>query len=90
MYLLLNLMSNEGVPAAMIMSVLGYCLLPMVLLSAVSVVISLQLVREERERNERGREGVRYVLIEIFKLGSTVYTLITCSSHDDHMIYMSP
>ena len=90
MYLLLNLMSNEGVPAAMIMSVLGYCLLPMVLLSAVSVVISLQLVRVELERNERGREGVSYVLIGIFKLGSTVYTLITCSSHDDHMIYVSP
>ena len=33
---------------------------------------------------------MRYVLIEIFKLGSTVYTLITCSSHGDHMIYVSP
>jgi hypothetical protein len=42
MYLLLNLMSMEGVPASIIVSVLGYCLLPIVLLSCVSVVISLQ------------------------------------------------
>ncbi|XP_003389583.1 PREDICTED: protein YIPF5 homolog [Amphimedon queenslandica] len=42
MYLLLNMMSGEGVPVTMIMSVLGYCLLPMVLLSGTAIVISLQ------------------------------------------------
>lgn len=50
MYLLLNMMSGEGVPVTMIMSVLGYCLLPMVLLSGVAIVISLQLVEREGER----------------------------------------
>jgi len=41
MYLLLNLMSNEGADAHKTMSVLGYCLLPMVLLAATSVFIQL-------------------------------------------------
>ncbi|ESO90672.1 hypothetical protein LOTGIDRAFT_233682 [Lottia gigantea] len=42
MYLLLNLMSLTGVSVGIIISVFGYCLLPMVLLSFTSVVMSLQ------------------------------------------------
>lgn len=41
MYLLLNLMSLSSVSASCIVSVLGYCLLPMVLLSFIAVWISL-------------------------------------------------
>ena len=55
MYLLLNMMSGEGVPVTMIMSVLGYCLLPMVILSGTAVIVSLQLVEEEREREREMR-----------------------------------
>lgn len=42
MYCLLNLMSMTGVSSGCIISVLGYCLLPMVFLSFSSVVLSLQ------------------------------------------------
>lgn len=43
MYALLNLMSSSEVPisVANTVSVLGYCLLPMVLLSGLSVVVNL-------------------------------------------------
>jgi hypothetical protein len=42
MYALLNLMSMAGVSVSCIVSVLGYCLLPMVLLSSLAILISLQ------------------------------------------------
>ena len=42
MYVVLNLMSGQGVGASCVVSVLGYCLLPMVLLSCVSILTSLQ------------------------------------------------
>ncbi|XP_023647341.1 protein YIPF5 [Paramormyrops kingsleyae] len=42
MYCLLNLMSVTGVSFGCVASVLGYCLLPMILLSSVAVVFSLQ------------------------------------------------
>ena len=42
MYGLLTLMSMAPVPVAVVVSVLGYCILPIVMLSAVSVVFSLQ------------------------------------------------
>ncbi|KAK7096707.1 protein YIPF5-like [Littorina saxatilis] len=42
MYCLLNLMSMTGVSVGVCISVLGYCLLPMVFLSFSSVVLSLQ------------------------------------------------
>ena len=42
MYGLLTLMSMAPVPPAVVVSVLGYCILPIVMLSAVSVVFSLQ------------------------------------------------
>lgn len=42
MYSILNLMSENGASLACIISVLGYCLLPMVILSSVSVILSLQ------------------------------------------------
>ncbi|GFN79499.1 protein yipf [Plakobranchus ocellatus] len=42
MYCLLNLMSLNGVSAGIIVSVLGYCLLPMVFLSFSAVLLSLK------------------------------------------------
>uniref|UniRef100_A0A8C3TVS8 Yip1 domain family member 7 n=1 Tax=Catharus ustulatus TaxID=91951 RepID=A0A8C3TVS8_CATUS len=43
MHALLNLMSISGVSHGCVASVLGYCLLPMVILSSCAVVFSLQL-----------------------------------------------
>ena len=42
MYLLLCMMSMEPVHFTVIVSVLGYCILPIVMLSALSVIVSLQ------------------------------------------------
>lgn len=42
MYIVLNLMSMTGVSIGCVISVLGYCLLPMVALSGVSLFMSLQ------------------------------------------------
>lgn len=42
MFLLLNLMSVSGVGLACVVSILGYCLLPMVLLSFASILFSLK------------------------------------------------
>ena len=42
MYAVLNLMSMTGVPPGIVISILGYCLLPMVVLSGLSLVVSLQ------------------------------------------------
>lgn len=42
MYSVLNLMSMTGVSASCVISILGYCLLPMVFLSAMSLFLSLQ------------------------------------------------
>lgn len=42
MYFLLNLMSVTGVSFGCVASVLGYCLLPMILLSSFAVLLSLQ------------------------------------------------
>ena len=41
MYFLLNLMSVSGVSLTCVVSVLGYCLLPIVALSGVSILFSL-------------------------------------------------
>ena len=41
MYGILNLMSMTGVTFYCVVSILGYCLLPMVMLSAVSVLFAL-------------------------------------------------
>ncbi|CEH13986.1 yip1-domain-containing protein [Ceraceosorus bombacis] len=40
-YMLLNMMSEEGIDAYRVASVLGYCLLPLCILSAISIVIRL-------------------------------------------------
>jgi hypothetical protein len=40
-YLILNLMSTNGIDWSRTASVLGYCLLPMVMLSGISVVLTL-------------------------------------------------
>jgi len=45
MYTLLNLMSDHGIDAYRVASVLGYCLLPMVGISAISVATHLEYVR---------------------------------------------
>ena len=42
MYALLSMMSLSPVPFTVIVSVLGYCILPIVMLSAISIVVSLQ------------------------------------------------
>ncbi|XP_033104592.1 protein YIPF5-like [Anneissia japonica] len=42
MWVLLNMMSFTGVSAGCIISVLGYCLLPMVFLSGVAILVSLE------------------------------------------------
>lgn len=44
MYTLLNLMSERGIDAYRVVSVLGYCLLPMVGVSAISVAMVLEYV----------------------------------------------
>jgi hypothetical protein len=41
-YALLSLMAVSGVTLGTVVSVLGYCLLPMVVLSGINVVFSLQ------------------------------------------------
>ncbi|KAG1732207.1 Yip1-domain-containing protein [Suillus paluster] len=43
-YTLLNLMSENGIDAYRVVSVLGYCLLPMVGVGAISVVVTLECV----------------------------------------------
>lgn len=43
-YFLLNLMSETGIDAYRVASVLGYCLLPMVVASAIGVIISFEYV----------------------------------------------
>ena len=42
MYVVLNLMSSSGVSVGCVVSVLGYCLLPMVILSCFSIIVHLQ------------------------------------------------
>lgn len=44
LYCLLNLMSEQGIDAYRVLSVLGYCLLPMVGVGALSVIITLKYV----------------------------------------------
>lgn len=41
-YLLLNMMSEGGIDAYRVSSVLGYCILPLCLLSAISIVVRLE------------------------------------------------
>ena len=41
LYLLLNIMSDDGVGIGCVASVVGYCILPMVFLSSISVLMSL-------------------------------------------------
>ena len=43
-YTLLNLMSDKGIDIYRVVSVLGYCLLPMVGVGAVSGVVTLEYV----------------------------------------------
>jgi protein YIPF5/7 len=43
-YALLNLMSEKGIDAYQVASVLGYCLLPMVGVGAISVMVTLEYV----------------------------------------------
>jgi len=41
-YVILNLMSKEGIDGVRASSILGYCLLPLVLLSLFAIVFDLQ------------------------------------------------
>lgn len=41
-YLLLNMMSEGGIDAYRVSSVLGYCLLPLCLLSFLSIIVRLE------------------------------------------------
>lgn len=43
-YLLLNMMSDGGIDASRVSSVLGYCLLPLCVLSAINVFVRLKCV----------------------------------------------
>lgn len=43
-YLILNLMSDGGIDASRVTSVLGYCLLPLCLLTIINVFIKLKYV----------------------------------------------
>ena len=43
-YTLLNLMSEQGIDAYRVASVLGYCLLPMVGVGALSILVALEYV----------------------------------------------
>lgn len=43
-YTLLNLMSDKAIDVYRVVSVLGYCLLPMVGVGAVSVIVTLEYV----------------------------------------------
>ena len=45
LYTLLNLMSEQGIDAYRVASVLGYCLLPMVGVGTVSVLVALESVQ---------------------------------------------
>lgn len=45
LYTLLNLMSEQGIDAYRVASVLGYCLLPMVGVGTVSVLVALEYVQ---------------------------------------------
>ncbi|KAI0798718.1 hypothetical protein BC629DRAFT_1502195, partial [Irpex lacteus] len=49
-YTLLNLMSEQGIDAYRVVSVLGYCLLPMVGVGAISVMITLDVLRMSEQR----------------------------------------
>lgn len=44
LYGILNLMSEEGIDMYRTMSILGYCLLPIVILAAINVIINLKYV----------------------------------------------
>jgi protein YIPF5/7 len=43
-YTLLNLMSQQGIDAYRVSSVLGYCLLPMVNIGALSIIMTLEYI----------------------------------------------
>ena len=49
-YTLLNLMSERGIDAYRVTSVLGYCLLPMVGVGALSVMVTLECVHDLRRK----------------------------------------
>jgi hypothetical protein len=51
-YTLLNLMSEQGIDAYRVASVLGYCLLPLVGVGAVSVMVALECVFPSSEHSK--------------------------------------
>mmetsp|Transcript_16761 Transcript_16761/g.48581 ORF Transcript_16761/g.48581 Transcript_16761/m.48581 type:complete len:310 (-) Transcript_16761:636-1565(-) len=81
MYAVLNLMSTQGIDVYRTVSVLGYCLLPIVFLAAVSVVVDL-----------RGVLG--YVLIPVGVLWCTnaaaLFFVVQLGMHDQRWLVAYP
>lgn len=73
MYTLLNLMSMTGVSVGCIISVLGYCLLPMVILSFSSVLLSLQ-----------GMVGVVVTILAVLWCSASASKLFVSALSMDH------
>ncbi|XP_013780315.2 protein YIPF5-like [Limulus polyphemus] len=73
MYALLNMMSISGISAGCTVSVLGYCLLPMVILSGVSIIFSL-----------KGIFGIVIAIIVIFWCALSASKLFVTALLMDH------
>ncbi|KAM3184484.1 hypothetical protein ACTXT7_008295 [Hymenolepis weldensis] len=58
-YTLLSLMAPEGVAPTCVVSVLGYCMLPMCVLSTVGIVFSLNLYARKRSHEHQMRKSER-------------------------------
>ena len=65
LHFILNLMSQIGVNFIRTASVLGYCLLPLVLISAVGVILSLEYLSPLFSRNLMGSEILGYSLAAV-------------------------
>ncbi|XP_014672528.1 PREDICTED: protein YIPF5-like [Priapulus caudatus] len=77
MYALLNLMSTAAVSIYCVMSVLGYCLLPMAILSLVSIALSLQ-----------GALGTFLVGVAVFWCSITASKLFVTALQMDHQLLL--
>lgn len=73
MYSLLNLMSMTGVSVGCITSVLGYCLLPMVILSFASALLSLQ-----------GMLGIIFTVLAVLWCSASASKLFVSALSMDH------
>lgn len=60
LYLILNLMSPQGIDVPKTASVLGYCMLPLVVLSSLSTLIELKYVAVSVQFGSRCGAGERH------------------------------